>query len=206
MSEKLYLNLGCGDTIAPGWINCDSSWHAQVTNVPSLHRMLNTLGLVGPTHWPSGVKYVSLGRPWPWVSDSVDCVYGSHVFEHLSEANGAHFMREAYRVLKPGSVIRLVVPDLHYHALKYIDAYARNNSGAEEFLHVMHLRFRPESSLLRNLYGLVNGYPHLHKNMYDRYALAEIFTSHGFINLQSCEYGKSISPTTLHNRETPSGR
>lgn len=201
MSEKFFLNLGCGDTTPVGWINCDSSWHAQISNVPGLHRLLNVLGLVGSTHWPNNVKYLSLGRRWPWASGTVDCVYGSHVFEHLYEEDADHFMREANRVLKTGGVIRIVVPDLYYHAMKYVQAYAANESGAEEFLHTIHLRFRPEKTLLRNLYGLINGYPHLHKEMYDRHTLGEVFKRHGFTNLQSCEYGQSAYLTNVKDVE-----
>jgi predicted SAM-dependent methyltransferase len=38
-------------------------------------------------------------------------IYSEHFFEHLASAVAADLFREAYRLLRPGGVIRTVVPD-----------------------------------------------------------------------------------------------
>ena len=50
----------------------------------------------------------------------LDVVYSSHVLEHFSLQEAAFLMREARRVLKPGGVIRIVVPDLEETAREYL--------------------------------------------------------------------------------------
>jgi hypothetical protein len=37
----------------------------------------------------------------------------------------------------------------------------------------------------------MNGHPHLHKEMYDRYTLEHAFAGYGFVGLRWCEYGTS---------------
>jgi predicted SAM-dependent methyltransferase len=201
MSEKLYLNLGCGDTTPEGWVNCDSSWHAQISRISGLHSVLRMTGLVSSTRWPTNVRHLRLGKRWPWTSGTVDCVYGSHVFEHLSDQEADNFMGEATRVLKPGGVLRIVVPDLHYHATKYLQSFDTSASAAEEFLQVMNLRFRPDKNVIRSLYGLINGQPHLHKNMYDRHTLSTVFMRHGFAHIHLSEYGRSAYLTNVQDVE-----
>ncbi|CAA9217761.1 MAG: hypothetical protein AVDCRST_MAG93-305, partial [uncultured Chloroflexia bacterium] len=42
---------------------------------------------------------------------TVDILYSSHMLEHLDRDSARRFLHEAYRVLKPGGAIRIVVPD-----------------------------------------------------------------------------------------------
>src|SRR5207302_349822 len=41
-----------------------------------------------------------------------DAVYGSHVLEHLEPEAAMRLLRECFRILKPGGIVRIVVPDL----------------------------------------------------------------------------------------------
>src|SRR5688572_12610530 len=51
--------------------------------------------------------------PIPREDNSLDEIYAGHFFEHLTPAEGKEFLREAFRVLKPGGKIGLVVPDTY---------------------------------------------------------------------------------------------
>lgn len=186
-----YLNLGCGDTAPDGWVNCDSSWHAQASKIPGFHRFLEATGIASTAHWPRNIRYLSIGKRFPWDSGSVDCVYASHVFEHLSVRVTGNFMNESLRILKPGGVLRIVVPDLLFHARKYVSSWSDAHSGAEEFLSVLHLRLPGEEGLIRGIYNWVKGYPNLHKNMYDMVTLREIFIRYGFSDIRTAQYGVS---------------
>jgi SAM-dependent methyltransferase len=85
------LNIGCGGNIVPGWLNMDSA--------PK-----------------PGAIYVDARGDWPFAAGTFDAVLSEHMIEHISKADGAEMLVQAYRVLKPGGVIRLVTPDLAFIA------------------------------------------------------------------------------------------
>ena len=47
---------------------------------------------------------------WPWDDSTVDEALASHVLEHLPGDTFFHFLRELYRVCKPGAVVHVVLP------------------------------------------------------------------------------------------------
>ncbi|MBU3663542.1 MAG: methyltransferase domain-containing protein [Bacteroidetes bacterium] len=85
---KKYLNIGCG-----------SRYHSAFENID-----------VNPAH-PSIIKHnVKKGLPFP--ANSFEAVYHSHVLEHLPSEKGKAMLEECFKVLQPGGVIRIAVPDL----------------------------------------------------------------------------------------------
>ncbi len=109
--NKKYLNLGCGVhfSSASEWTNID--FKSNKSNV---------------------LEY-NLLKGIPSEDNVYDMVYHSHVLEHFSELDGFTFIRECYRVLKPGGIIRISIPDLEKIAanyLKYLDL-AWNNLDNE---------------------------------------------------------------------------
>lgn len=96
MNDPNYLNLGCGSTFVKGWTNIDFvSGSEHVT----AHNLLQ-------------------GIPYP--DNTFDLVYHSHVLEHFPKSEAPKFIAECYRVLKPGGIIRIAIPDLEQIALNYI--------------------------------------------------------------------------------------
>lgn len=57
----------------------------------------------------------------PFSTKSVKCIYGSHVFEHISIYVIPALFMEIYRVLKPGGIFRLVIPDVKKSIKEYLD-------------------------------------------------------------------------------------
>ncbi len=47
-------------------------------------------------------------------NDTYDGVYSEHFIEHLTKENGIEFLKEMYRVMKPGAVIRTIWPSMDY--------------------------------------------------------------------------------------------
>lgn len=191
--NKINLNLGCGDTAPEGWVNCDSSWNAQLSKLKFIHLVMKNMGLISEARWPGNVRYLFLGKRFPWQDGSVDVVYASHVLEHLDQRVVDNFMRESMRVLKRSGVLRIVVPNLLYHAKKYVDSTINGASGAEEFLAITNLRLPVAQGLLRNAYNLVLGYPSLHKQMYDWTTLRKAVEGFGFKDIKQLSYGASES-------------
>lgn len=130
------INLGCGLSIAPGWINVDGSLNALVASWPHFsHRLFYRFS--GANQYYSRERYCSLlvenefvhhdlSRSIPFVSESVDFIYTSHFLEHLTRAEGARLLRESFRVLRPGGILRVCVPDLAYAVGLYAGGAAVN--------------------------------------------------------------------------------
>lgn len=92
----ILLNLGCGQRFHPDWVNID-----YVSYAPQ-------------------VRAYDLSSGIPLETNSCDAVYHSHVLEHFSRAAGEAFIQECFRVLKPGGILRVVVPDLEVLAKQYL--------------------------------------------------------------------------------------
>jgi predicted SAM-dependent methyltransferase len=93
-----YLNLGCGVRFHTGaeWINADMA--------PADDRVVEC-------NFLNGI---------PYPDNEFDLVYHSHVLEHFKKDDGRLFIKECYRILKPGAVIRIALPDLEKIAKEYI--------------------------------------------------------------------------------------
>jgi len=66
----------------------------------------------------SGFKiYIKNGLPYE--SDSIQAIYSNHLIEDLSQAEGAAFLRECRRILKPGGSIRIVTYNLDFIVKSY---------------------------------------------------------------------------------------
>ena len=107
------------------------------------------------------------------------------------------------RVLLPRGVIRIVVPDLAYLARRYLETYSESHSEAEAFLASINLRMPEESSVVRRIYGMLMGYPSLHKTMYDRVTLERTLAAHGFDEVECVRRGSSRRIPDLEAVEKP---
>lgn len=91
-----YLNVGCGANILPSFVNIDYSWR------PGLDMCCD----------------IRHGLPLP---DAIGGgIYSEHCLEHLALRDARAVLAECYRVMLPGSHIRIVVPDLEMYARAYI--------------------------------------------------------------------------------------
>lgn len=105
------LNIGCGSRFHSAWTNIDaapSSSHVQAYNCRA-------------------------GIPFP--DQSFDVVYHSHVLEHFPKAEALRFVRECFRVLRPGGIIRVAVPDLECLARLYLEAMQKAAGGDTQWQH-----------------------------------------------------------------------
>ncbi len=106
--SKTLVNLGCGNNWREGWINID-----VVSNSPY-------------------VKAYDLRKGIPLENESADFVYSSHMLEHLGKREAENFIRECFRVLKKGGIIRIAVPDLETIAREYLKNLEAAKKGDEE--------------------------------------------------------------------------
>lgn len=107
------LNLGCGQKFHKDWVNVD--FYSNSEHVIA-HNLLNGI---------------------PFSAVEFDVVYHSHVLEHFSKEDGKKFLAECFRVLKPGGIIRIAVPDLEQIVKNYLNslegALAGNSEAADNY-------------------------------------------------------------------------
>lgn len=121
------LNLGCGTKTSPRTTNIDWSIHARLRRNP-VSRRLAPLILKGERQElflsMDDVLVHDLKKGIPASDVNVDAVYHSHVLEHIDRDAVPAFFAEIRRVLKPGGVHRIVVPDLERYARDYLASLA----------------------------------------------------------------------------------
>lgn len=97
MLDKKLLNLGCGPRYHKEWVNVD--FYSDMPDVIA-HNLLKGI---------------------PFAENEFDAVYHSNVLEHFPRDQAESFLRECFRVLKPGGILRTVVPDLEDIAKCYLE-------------------------------------------------------------------------------------
>ena len=58
-------------------------------------------------------------EPFPFEDNTISIIFTSHMLEHMNNESGINIVNESYRVLKPGGILRVVVPDLEKALLAY---------------------------------------------------------------------------------------
>jgi predicted SAM-dependent methyltransferase len=102
-ATDLKINIGNGPFTHPGWINVDCHISLKKDDV-----------------------ICDLRRKWPLRSGSAKYIFSEHVFEHFGYPDEIeHVLHECHRVLQPGGVLRVIVPD----ADRYLRAYAENDEN-----------------------------------------------------------------------------
>lgn len=137
------INLACGDVYVPNdpWLNLD-----YVSKSPAV-KCANLLGRL------------------PLGDGTADLVYSSHFLEHIPRDLVKPFITDCWRILRPGGLLRLVVPDLEnlcrtflhhrdqsehekadFVVLELLDQCVRRQSGGQLSRYYQSLMADPEAS------------------------------------------------------------
>lgn len=137
------VNLACGEVYVrhSEWLNLD------YISSDSVVQRANLLGIL------------------PLDDCSADLVYSSHFLEHIPSDRVSAFLKECLRILRPGGVLRLVVPDLEnlcrayldhrdqgehekadFVVMEMLDQCVRNKSGGELWRYYKSLSDNPQVS------------------------------------------------------------
>jgi predicted SAM-dependent methyltransferase len=119
---------------------------------------------------------------WPFEDCSAEAINSEHVIEHLERADAPAFFAEAFRVLRPGGVIRTSTPDLRGIAEAYIAEDAATLAA-----------HRAHGYEARNHADLLNNYlqMHGHRHVYDFETLALLLREAGFEEIERTAFGES---------------
>lgn len=154
------LHIGCGTIHFPGWINVDRDPASEVIDVS----------------W-------DLRYPLPIPAGSAEFVFHEHFMEHLTVEEGLALSRECLRLLKPGGILRIGMPDL----ADVVRQYAENDwrlpwmkkYGYE------HIQTRAE-----NINIAFREWEH--KWLYDREELHRRLREAGFAAIRDCQRRESM--------------
>ena len=184
-SGPIYLQYGCGQSCPDGWINFDASPTLRLQRLPVIGRLFKR----GATVFPDGVRFGDIVHGLPMPDESVEGIYASHVLEHLSYADFWRALEHTFRLLKPGGIFRLVVPDLKSRAQKYVERLEMGQTDANSWF-LRSARLGSEGSprgpvaLARRLIGRS-----AHLWMWDEISLAAALDKTGFVDIRRCHFG-----------------
>lgn len=101
------LNIGCGCRYNSSWVNID----------------------INPVD--KDVIGYDINKRIPFTDNSFDVVYHSHLIEHIPKKRAESFIKDCVRIVRPGGIMRVVVPDLEQIARMYLKSLEQAVSGSE---------------------------------------------------------------------------
>jgi SAM-dependent methyltransferase len=195
----LKLNLGCGHVTPAGWVNVDGSNRAWLTSrLPLVDRLLTASGLIPPSEFSGAAVYANLASDFPWPDGSASAVYMGEVLEHFTPSAGEVLLRRCHRVLAPGGVLRLRVPDNARFWRNYLEEYTATRALPRNEWTTRHSRWiewffrdicvEPPGRFSAESFG------HYHKWMYDDVSLIALFEKVGFREVDRMPFRQSRIP------------
>lgn len=209
------LNLGCGTKTSENFVNIDWS-PALLVSQSALLRTFATIFLDEQRRdrlreLKGNVLVHNLKNGIPFQTGTVDVVYHSHILEHLNREHVSGFLDEIVRVLKPGGLHRICVPDLEALVRRYLrnlevasasDMDADHDAYIEAFLEQCVRREpygtrhqpRVRRALENFLFGDARKRGETHQWMYDRVNLKTRLRDAGFSEIRSVAWNESSIP------------
>jgi ubiquinone/menaquinone biosynthesis C-methylase UbiE len=216
---RAMLNFGCGTRMHWGWNNLDFSPYTRLAGRPKLAALMRRTGLLSELRYerlktvdPEIVRY-DLRYGIPYDDNTFDVVYNSHVLEQIDRDAVVQILKQSYRVLKPGGILRLVVPDLGTLVENYMATYKAlsNGSAGSKAAVSEHLKsidglyeqmMRKDVTgtleqkgvvqrLERKVRGDASKIGETYRWMYDRHSMAAILTDIGFKDIRAEEHNTS---------------
>lgn len=186
------INVGCGQNPTRGWRNFDNSLSLRLSRLPIVSDVLFRVGFIDEPQYRfiqfarlHEIEFADATARLPIGDGAADALYSCHMFEHLDREEAALFLREVKRVLRPGGVLRLVVPDIKKHVQQY-----HTHGDADAFIaSTLLAQPRPRTPIDR-LKALFVGTRH-HQWMYDGASLSRLLEAHGFISTRVVGAGVS---------------
>jgi predicted SAM-dependent methyltransferase len=193
---KLRVNIGCGRTPTEDYINMDNTLAVKLANSSLFYNLMKFLRLLSTQQienieWNKKhkIKFVNATKNISLKNNSSECIYTSHMLEHLSRDGAKFFLLEAYRILNNDGVLRISVPDLKFHINQYLI-----EKDADKFM--SGLCVEPPSILrfIEKFKLTIIGYRH-HQWIYHSESLSKLIVASGFKDVTVCAPGK----TTIKN-------
>jgi len=136
------LHLGCGKrNFGEDWIHIDGEHHSHIESYD--------------------ITCIPQYR-----DNTVDLIYASHVIEYFDREEVISVLKEWHRVLKPGGILRLAVPNFYVMA----NLYMQRNYPLNNFLGPLYGKMKMGETTI------------YHKTVYDSASLSKLLLENGFNN------------------------
>jgi predicted SAM-dependent methyltransferase len=176
------LNVGCGPVQPDGWINIDNSLRAKLASrLNWLDRLLVGLRVLPPTEFNTRTWTTDIRNARPFRDNTAEAIYGGEVLEHFTRADGRRFLSECFRILRPGGVLRLRVPDNYRFWKNYVAEFDRTYARPRDQWTRQHERW--VEMFFRDICvsnPRLKSMGHFHKWMYDEVSLTLAMQGVGF--------------------------
>jgi predicted SAM-dependent methyltransferase len=146
--SSMKLHLGCGKRYIPGFVHIDVVEYPHIEHVTSI----DNLSCVADS--------------------SVDLIYNCHVLEHFKRREIGRVLREWRRILLPGGVLRISVPDF----AKLVEVYAR---------------YQNIEQVIGPIFGRQDYLYNIHYNTFDFPSLKTALEEAGFSNVRRYDWRKT---------------
>lgn len=163
------FHLGCGTIFIKDYLNIGYWHHLQQGMLYA-----NPNGVEG-----TFLLNFDLVQGIPAADGSLEVVYHSHLLEHLSYREGMAFTANCFKALKPGGIMRVLVPDLEL----WVNNYVHNNTF---FFEQYRRALAPDEALYPTKGAIFMGmlHNHEHKMGYDFETLKWVLEQAGFVNIR----------------------
>lgn len=125
--------------------------------------------------------YWDLREGIPFEDGTVDAVYSSHLFEHLTYSEGQGLLRECLRALKPGGMFSIAVPN----ARMYIEGYLGLRKIPPEYFGWKRAYHGTTAIDAVNYVAYMDGE---HKYMFDQENLVHVLQQAGFTDVHERDF------------------
>jgi predicted SAM-dependent methyltransferase len=168
------IELGSGGHLLPGWVHTD----------------LNAMDHVLP---------LDVTQAFPIDDQAFDYVYSEHMIEHVTFEQGRAMIRECFRIMKGGAIIRIVTPSIGF----LIRLFSQDRSELEnKYIEWATKQFVPNAPIPLPSFVFNNFVRQWgHQFIYDRATLRYVLSEAGFVDLKECRIGQS-DHAKLRNLET----
>lgn len=191
------INIGCGQAPTSGWKNFDNSLSLKLAQFPFLPELLLKLKLIEQGNYEfilfarlNQIEYGDVTKGLPLADNSAEVIYSSHVLEHLDQAEATLFLNESKRLLMPGGILRLAIPDVK----RKVDHYLLSGD-ADQFILSMYMCAPRPRTIAQRLKILMVG-ARQHHWMYDGESLCRLLMANGFEEPR-------VVPTGITNIKNP---
>ena len=160
-SDTRLMQLGSGDNAMQGWFNTD-------------------------LYPKQGFVFLDASKPFNIPNCTFDRIFSEHMIEHISYNQAELQLKECYRILRPGSKIRIATPNLNH----YIELFSNSDSSLENYKEWISNNWLKKASIdYKNPSFFLNLVMHSwgHEFIYDFNTLETTLKGIGFTNVKEYE-------------------